>query len=338
VRRGPGLEIRCGTEVLRLRFEGRRCTGVVIAGEYGEEVVTADTTVVSGGAVFSPTLLLRSGLGPADELRPLGIDVVADLPGVGANLQNHPIAYLACFLRPEGRQPPSLRPGFATALRFGAGDLQMLVLNKSSWHGLGSAVAGLGVCLVAPASRGRVRLVDRAALPQVDFRFLTEAVDRERMHHGVEVAAELMRSPAVAAVRHEVFAAGYSRVVRRLNRPGPVNVGVTRALAGLLDGPRPLRRAMLRWGIASGSLRESRLTDRAWLGATARTRSFGTYHPAGTCAMGPDDDPGAVVDGRGRVHGVEGLRVVDASVMPTVPRANTNLPVQMVAQHMASRW
>jgi 5-(hydroxymethyl)furfural/furfural oxidase len=345
VRRRPGLVVRCRTEVLRLHMEGTRCAGVVLAGEHGTtEVVRAGSTVVSGGAVFSPTLLLRSGLGPAEALRRLGIDVVADLPGVGENLQNHPVAYLACFLRPEGRQSPSLRPGFNTGLRFTSGlvpgvtgDLQMLVLNKSSWHGLGSAVAGLGVCLVGPASRGRVRLVDRAGLPEVDFRFLSEQVDRERMEHGFGVAAELMRSPAVAAVRHEVFAAGYSRVVRRLNEPGRVNVATTRVLAGLLDGPRPLRRGMLRWGIASGSLRESRLTDRGWLTATARARSFGTYHPAGTCAMGPDSDPMAVVDGDGRVRGVEGLRVVDASVMPTVPRANTNLPVQMVAEHLARR-
>ena len=93
---------------------------------------------------------------------------------------------------------------------------------------------------------------------------------------------------------------------------------------------------MLRWGIASGDVGEERLSDEGWLADTVRSRTFGTYHPSGTCAIGAGDDGDAVVDPRTRVMGVEGLRVVDASVMPSIPRGNTNLPVMMVAERAAA--
>ena len=97
----------------------------------------------------------------------------------------------------------------------------VLVMNKSSWHGLGESVAGLGVCLVGPRSRGRVRLVsaDPAAPPDIDFRMLTEPADHERMVEGLETAVSLMRHEAVRPVRHELFAAGYAHR-SPLNEPG----------------------------------------------------------------------------------------------------------------------
>jgi 5-(hydroxymethyl)furfural/furfural oxidase len=124
-------------------------------------------------------------------------------------------------------------------------------------------------------------------------------------------------------------------VVRRLNKPGPLNVVVTNVLSKLLDGPGPLRRALLKWGIASGDVGEGRLTSAPWRERTVRSRSFGTYHPTGTCRMGTADDPSAVTQPDGRVIGVEGLSVVDASIMPNIPRANTFVPVLMVAERTA---
>ena len=340
----PNLMIACRTLVERLEFDASRCVGVTAVNAGSRQTYQSSQTIISAGAIHSPALLMRSGIGPQDHLTRLGIRVLDDLPGVGANLQNHPIVYLGAHITRDARQAPWLRPGFNAALRFSSGlyggcsDLQMLILNKSSWHGLGASVAGLGVCLTQPFSHGTVRLVssDPHVLPDVNFRRLTEPGDLERMTEGFRRAIELMLDDEVRALRNETFAAGYSRVVRRLNEPGVSNVVVTKALARLLDGPSFVRKNILRWGIASGDVREERLFDEDWITGTVRSRSFGTYHPVGTCAMGAADDGNAVVDPRTRVKGIEGLRIVDASVMPRIPRANTNLPVMMVAERAAA--
>lgn len=337
------LTIRTSTVVHRLLFSGERCVGVEAVAGNQLTIYRARRTIVAAGAIFSPSILLRSGIGPAADLRSNAIPVVADLHGVGENLQNHPIVYLASHVRAAGRQSASLRPGFNSGLRFSSGDetqdrndLMMLVLNKSSWHGVGGATAGLGVTLNRPRSRGSVRLrsANPVTNPEVNFRMLTESADFERLLAGYELAADLMLSPEVRAIRNEAFAAGYSRVVRRLNQPGLVNIVAANTISAMLDGPTLLRRSMLKWGIASGDINEGRLASKEWLAQTVRTRTFGTYHPAGTCAMGDPNDDG-VVDGSGSVHGVQGLSVIDASIMPTIPRANTNLPVLMLAERAA---
>ncbi len=322
----PNLTIETDTTVERLVFDRARCTGVALQ---GGAVRRACHVVLCGGAIHSPTILMRSGVGPEAHLRSFGIEVVSALDGVGANLQNHPVVYLATHVAPRARQSPLIRPQFNAGLR--RRDVMVLVMNKSSWHGLGESVAGLGVCLTGPRSRGRVRLnaADPAVPPDVDFQMLTDPADRAQMVEGLATAVELMRHEAVVPLRHELFAAGYGKVVRKLNEPGPVNVAITRALAALLDGPDWLRRPLLRYGIAGGDVNEVRMTSRAWVERTVSERSFGTYHPACTCRIGD------VVDARCSVLGVEGLSVVDASIMPTLVRANTNLPVTMIAERAA---
>jgi 5-(hydroxymethyl)furfural/furfural oxidase len=344
-RRRPSLRIECDVTVAHLIFEGSRCIGVSVLAGGRSDVRRARHTIVSAGAIHSPALLMRSGVGPDDALRRHGVAVVASLPGVGANLQNHPVVYLAAHLKPEARQSPLLRPQFNSALRFSSGgerssqgDLLMLVTNKSSWHGLGHSVGGLGVSLMQPFSRGSVRLSspDPRVTPDVRFGMLTDRRDLERLVDGLSLAVDLMCSKAVVATRNELFAAGYSRIVRDLNRPGLRNLILTRLLAALLDGPDVLRRTILRWGIAAGDL-ETEMLDRSWQDATVRRRSFGTYHPAGTCKMGASTDPNAVVSPSCSVYGVSGLSVIDASIMPRIVRANTNIPVIMLAEHAADR-
>jgi 5-(hydroxymethyl)furfural/furfural oxidase len=338
-RRRPNLTVRCDTLVERLEFDGDRCVGVTAIEGNQSRAYRSRQTILCAGAIQSPALLLRSGIGPGRDLERLGITVREDRPAVGKNLQNHPIVYLGAHVKPEGRQSPSLRSGFSGALRYSSGlghsgDLQLLVLNKSSWHGLGAAVAGLGVCLTQPRSRGEVSLLSPHAhvMPDVRFRMLSDPVDLERLIEGFRRAAELMLDSEVRSLRNEAFVAGYSGVVRRLNTPGKGNAIVTDLLARLLDGPAVVRTNMLRWGIARGDTTERRLSDPAWARTTVVQRSFGTYHPAGSCAMGPPGSPDVVVDTRANVVGVRNLRVLDASIMPTIPRANTNIPVMMLAE------
>ena len=343
-RERDNLHIACETFVERILWKGRRCTGVVALQNGTRRELHADHTILAAGAIHSPAIMLRSGAGPPDDLAAVGIEPVLDLAGVGTNLQNHPVVYLATHLRPQARQPTWLRPHFISALRFSSGndpamhaDMMMLVMNKSSWHGLGQAIAGLGVGLYLPFSRGSVRLrsADPQIPPDVRFAMLSDARDHDRMIAGLSLALELMEDDMVSPLRHEIFATGYSATVRRLNEPGLRNVVLTHLVAALLDGPDSLRRSMIRWGIGGGEREPTPATRASWITRTVRRHTFGMYHPAGSCRMGSIDDPGAVVDPTCRVRGAEGLSIVDASIMPRLVRANTNLPVIMLAERAA---
>jgi 5-(hydroxymethyl)furfural/furfural oxidase len=343
-RRRPNLTISPETAVTRLRLLGGRCVGVDAWKGGSPLTIDADRVVLCAGAIHSPALLLRSGIGAVDELQGLGVPVEAALPGVGRNLQNHPVVYLATHLRQEARQSRALRAQFVAGLRFSSGhddgdhgDMLLLVLNKSSWHRLGDAVAGLGVGLLLPRSRGAVSLVssDPGVPPRVEFRMLSDPADTARMIGGLRLALALMQDGAVRPLRNELFTAAYSETVRRLNRPGALTRLATRILAAALDGPAALRHALIRYGIAGGEVDEARMSGEGWLAETVARSTLGMYHPAGTCRMGPAADADAVVDAGCGVHGVEGLSIADASVVPTLVRGTLNLPVMMIAERAA---
>ncbi len=341
VRSRRNLRIQCETTVERVLFDGPRCVGVAARMRGGEtKEFKAHRVVLAAGGIWSPTLLLRSGVGPRNELVHLGIGVNSALEGVGRNLQNHPVVYLATHLRDDARQARRLRSPFITGLRFSsAGDstrsnMFILVLNKSSWHGLGERIGALGVGLYRPLSRGSVTLSSRdpAIAPTIDFGFLSHPRDLESMLAGLRRALALMQHQGVRALRHELFAGRYSETVRRLNRPGKLNSFVTSSLATMLDGPEWLRRFTVRRLISPGEADEAEMISRDWLSTTVRDRTFGMFHPVGTCKIGLDSDPDAVVDPNCRVRGVDGLYVVDASVMPFIVRGNTNIPTMMIAE------
>lgn len=296
--RGRGnLTIRPDTLVASVDCTGTRATGVRLL---DGTLIEADRVVLAAGAYASPSILIRSGIGPAGELERLGIRPVVDLPGVGANLTDHALLSIELPTRPS--ESPSRFGVHATlhstiAAPDGPADLMIFTagpFDADPEQIPGGAVFGIVVGLMAPRSRGWVRPVsnDPNAPPGIHFGHLADAEDLEAMLDGITEARRIALSDAVAAIS----------TGSELS-PGPqVAPGDRQALA-------------------------------AWASSTVST----FHHPVGTCAMGPESELGAVTDTRGSVHGIEGLTVADASIMPTLPTGTPNLPTIMVAEHIARR-
>jgi choline dehydrogenase-like flavoprotein len=309
------LEVRTGAHVARVELEGERAVGVRLRDRRGrEEVVRAEREVLlSAGAIGSPQLLMLSGIGPAEHLRSVGVDVVVDAPAVGGNLQDHP--YVVCVW--EATEPESLfgadrpRPLLEWILRrsgpltstvaeafafvrsrpgLPAADLQYhfapaYFVDNGAEEFDGHAFT-MGPVLISPKSRGEVRLrsSDPRAKPSIITNTLAEPEDVAALVTGVELAREIAGSePLASAAGREIY-------------PG----------AGVRDD-----------------------VD---VEAHVRRAVELLYHPSGTCRMGGED---AVLDPELRVRGVEGLRVIDASVFPLIPGGNTNAPTVMVAERAA---
>ena len=300
VRDRPNLEIRGDCLALALRWSGSRVVGVDAVSCGRTEAITAGEVVVAAGVVQSPMLLWRSGIGPAAELAGLGIKVVVDRPGVGANFSDHPAVYL--FAEPK---PQMVFPGDATIqtlLRFTSSsgphnDLQLFpvgVIDLSASPRRRAEVGGkdtvfaFNAALQRVETRGSVRPIstDPADPPAITYPFLAHKPDLKRLVEAFELGLELLMSPP------------YQQVAQ-----GPVFLP-----------PR---------------------LDHDELLAHVFANHVAFYHGAGTCAMGPADNPAAVVGPDGSVWGTEGLRVCDASILPETPRANTNLNVIAVAERMA---
>ncbi len=310
----PNLEVRTGTEVLGLELLGDRVTGVRVGrGRRGEEVVAAEREVLlCAGAVGSPQILQLSGVGAPEELRAVGIDPRHDLPGVGGNLQDHPVAAALFAVSDTDTLYTAEQPRFlAEWLLRGSGPLTSTVAEVCAFvrtrpglaaadiqfhiapaffeaHGAetydGHAVA-FGPTLLGPRARGRIwlRSADPRDKPRILTNSLSEPEDVASLLAGMRLARRIAETEPLAAV-----------VTREL-KPGPAIVDDEEMIADL------------------------------------RARTELLYHPCGTCRMS-ETEPEAVVDGRLRVHGLSGIRVVDASVMPTVPGGNTHAPTVMIAE------
>jgi choline dehydrogenase len=234
------------------------------------------------------------GVGPAPDLARLGIACVADRPGVGRNLIDHPLAPVVCATRSS---PPAASAGFQVVLTARTSrwarpghDLHVFALWTAPDAGAApqfTLLAGL----MKPRSRGSLRLrsADPTDSPQIDVAALADPDDMARMIEAV-------------------------RLARRLSRTSPL---AELADAELFPGPRVT-------------------DDEDALADAIRVSAATYYHPVGTCRMGTENDDQAVVDNRCRVHGVEGLWVTDASIMPDIPAANTNLPTLMLAERAAA--
>lgn len=276
----PNLQILPETTVDRLELVDGRPRGVRTP---RGDLIAADTVVLAAGAYGSPAILLRSGIGPAAPLRALGIPCAVDLPGVGADLVDHPLVAVDLPARP-GRRGPAL-PVLLTLRSTTAGPPNLHLFPAGPFDTPDGAVFGIVTGLMAPRSRGSVRLrsADPADPPVIDPAYLRHPDDVARM-----VEATL--------------------VARRISR--------TRPLADLVAGPE----------IAPGEIDDD---DTTALAASIRRRVGPYHHPVGTCAMG------AVVDARGAVHGVTGVLVADASIMPSIPSANTNASTVVIAERVA---
>jgi len=345
VRRRRNLRIESRAEVTRLRVEHGRVTGVEVRSARGVEVLLATETILAAGALQSPVLMMRSGFGPAAMLEHAGLRVETDLPGLGKNLQDHPTAAIGAFLRRSGMQASSLRPGISIMLRMTSqcagslpSDLFIGVPNKVAWHAFGQRVGALNVALNRPESRGAVRLERAAGGPRAVFEFnlLGEPGDLERMRAGFRAAYSIINSPQVRELLLTSFPANFAPRVLRANRRTWWNGVQSRLLTLALDAAGPARKSLLHLLVASGPDLARIIDDDAALGSWLRRSVTGWFHPAGTCRMGISGDAHAVVDPlTARVHGVKGLRIVDASVMPRLTRANTNLTTMMIAERFA---
>jgi 5-(hydroxymethyl)furfural/furfural oxidase len=325
----------------RLQFDTTGVRGVLARTSEGLKSFRGCEIVVAGGAILSPALLLRSGLGPAAPLRDLGIAVVRDLPGVGGNLQNHVEVTVVTHLPRDAVQDRAQRSWQQNCLRFSSRiancpdrDMFLVSMNKASWHPLGARIGALGVYVYKPYSKGVVALKSAhpAVAPAVRFNLLDDARDLDRLEVGLRLALNVLNDPQVRARRHEVFLPN-GKIVLRMNRRNRRSWFQTYAIARLLD-IAPLRRLLLKGSTLDleGLLRSDE--ERR---ALIRRRAQPVHHVCGTCRMGPANDPQSVVDSHCRVRGVGGLRVIDASIFPTIPRANTHFPVIMAAEKAADQ-
>jgi 5-(hydroxymethyl)furfural/furfural oxidase len=341
----PNLTISTETAVRGLLFDGAVCVGIraVVRGqeiEYrGREVILCT------GAIHSPAHLLRAGIGPAGDLRALGIEVRANLPGVGARLMDHPSIGLASFINRRARMNGHTRRHIHVAMRYSsglpgvpAGDMFVACASKSAWHAVGEQIGSLILFVNKTYSEsGRVRLasVDPEAEPIVDFNLLSDSRDVERLMDGFRRLGALQLSAPLRAVTTDPFPASYSDRVRRIGVVNTKNRVATQVIARLLDGPASLRRWLIDRYVVEGFRFDEVMRDDDRLEAFIRQAAIGVWHASCSCRMGSADDPMAVTDKAGRVRGVKGLRVVDASLFPVVPCANTNIPTLMTAEKIA---
>ena len=344
-RRRANLTVAANAQVTKILFEGTRAVGVSAVVDGAVKEFRAREVIVTAGAIFSPALLLRSGIGAAAALQSLGIDVVADRRGVGANLQNHPVLFIGMHLKRAARQPAALRTVPVVSLRFSSGlagcapsDLFVNVQSKTSWNALGEQIGNIAPTLLRPKATGRVWLESKApaALPNVEFNFLGADIDLTRMMMAFDRAVDIVCSEQLRALGGRPFPVRFTDQLRRMNEVGRGNAVKAQLIATLLDIVPGLSDFAL--GTLTGRSVDLPLLikDRDALAAHLRDNVAGVFHPVGTCRMGRADDVDAVCDSAGRVYGVAGLRVADASIMPNVMAGNTNLPVIMAAEKIAA--
>jgi len=344
-RKRANLTISTRTQVKELLFEGTRCVGVKAMVDGKEQEFRGREVVLSCGAIHSPAHLLRAGIGPVGHLRDMGIPVLMGLPGVGQRLMDHPSISLSSFVRRGARMNEHTRRHIQMGLRYSSGlpgvprgDMFVAALTKSAWHAVGAQIGSLLVFVNKTYSEtGQVKLASRdpAAEPIVEFNLLSDRRDLERLMSGFRKMAGLQMSEPVRKVTDKPFPASYTDRVRKIGVVNTRNKVLTSIAALMMDGPAALRHFMIDNFVVEGFTFDQVMNDDEALEAFVRKATIGVWHASCSCRMGRENDPMTVVDIQGRVKGVQGLRVVDASIFPAVPCANTNFPTLMTAEKIA---
>jgi 5-(hydroxymethyl)furfural/furfural oxidase len=345
VRRRSNLKILTHCVVDRVLIHNGVAIGARVWREGGSvESLMARDVIVSAGAIHSPAVLMRSGIGPADDLVSLGITPVVDRPGVGANLMEHPSIAVSALLTRRGRTAFPEEHHEQAVVRFSSGlpgtapcDMHGAILSRSGWHSVGYRLGTIFFWVNKSYSRGRLRLAsaDPRDEPQVSFNMLSDERDLERLKQALRFGAQTLSADALAGERSVVFPSSYSPRVAKVAMPGVFNGAQRGVLSLLLDIAGPLRGWLVHRLVTQGVTVKKLLDDDTALTEFVQRNVGGTWHPSGTCRMGRVDDPLAVTTGDGRVIGVEHLRVCDASLMPSIPCANTNVPTIMIAERIA---
>lgn len=292
----PNLEVRGHHLVDRVCFEGNRANGVIAIADGRPRRFNADHVVLSAGAIHSPAILMRSGIGRPEHLQPLQIPVLVPL-AVGTGFQEHPYVYFGFPVEENLRAPLNGRHTNA-CVRWtsgelgGANDMMGMVNGPSPMK---PCYAGIGLFVNRPVAKGVVRIVSTNPLahPEIDMHLAEDERDLVRLRQCVAMADELLSTAPFGTI-----------------------------VSGEVRGSD---------GTTLEELRDSTKLD-AWIYRTVD----GSAHASCTCPMGAPED-GGVVDGRGRVHGTTGLFVIDMSIAPVVPRANTNLTAIMVGEHLSAK-
>ena len=344
-RKRANLTISTHTQVREFLFEGTRCVGVkaLVNGEVQE--FRGREIILSCGAIHSPAHLLRAGIGPVGQLRELGIPVLTALEGVGQRLMDHPSISLSSFVRRGARMNDHTRRHIHMGFRYSSGlsgtpkgDMFVAALTKSAWHAVGAQIGSLLLFVNKTYSEtGQVKLASRdpSAEPIVEFNLLSDHRDLDRLMTGFRKMAELQLSAPVRAVTDKPFPASYTDKVRKIGVVNTKNKILTSVAAAMMDGPAALRHFMIDNFVVEGFTFDQVMKDDEALEAFVRKATIGVWHASCTCRMGRAEDPMSVVDTQGRVKGLAGLRVVDASIFPVVPCANTNFPTLMTAEKIA---
>jgi len=346
VRKRDNLHISTRTQVTELIFEDLRCVGVKALVDGKATEFRGREIILSSGAIHSPAHLMRAGIGPPVHLQELGIPVRHASFGVGQRLMDHPSIALASFIKPHARVDNiDTRRHMFLAVRYSSnlgsappGDMFIVNTSKTSWHAVGEQIASFLIFVNKTFSEtGEVKLQTThwADEPEVEFNLLSDRRDLERLADGIRRLAPLYDDPAIKSVATDPFPASYSDKVRQVGEINTKNRILTGIMAKLLDGPGLLRRFLIKNLIMEGFTLDGVCNDEDEAEAFIRKAAVGVWHASCTCRMGASNDAMAVTDNTGRVHGIAGLRVVDASIFPVVPSANTNIPTIMTAEKIA---
>ena len=314
----PNLEVRTEAKIDRVLFAGRRAVGVcfVHSGATREERCDGEV-ILATGTLSSPVILMRSGIGPAAQLKAHGIEVVHDSPGVGQNLQEHPIVWTAGYVNIPTYNNEATPFGF--------------VKHGLNWLLFGKGPAASPISQAVAFVRTRPEEESR---PDIQFHFTPTGFDirPDGLH--------LLERPAVTIPINVCRPQSRSEIVLKSKDPhdGPMIkpnlVGAADDMRRMIDGVKIAqsiyRAPTFRPYFDGPYLPASGIESDDEIEAYVRANTAPTYHPVGSCTMGIDEM--AVVDPRLRVVGVAGLRVIDASIMPIIPSANTNAPTMMIGE------